>query len=217
MGAGLVGDDVRLEAHPLERRQRVGRVGDESDAERAPLALRRPAAGDRVLEVVRLLVEVAGLDAPPQVAGVDLDAERDAAVHRDRRAAAPRPCRRGLRSARSCPRASRRSGAGRSPRSTRRCPGRSPGSRCRSRTRRSSGRTSSAPPPRGGGTRPSCPTRRPGSSWRSGRAATTRGCGRRPTGLPDWTSRVSSSPSSRSDRTIASKASQERAARPVPP
>ena len=49
VGAGLVGDDVGLEAHALELRQRVGRVGDEPDAERAALAFRRPAAGDRVL------------------------------------------------------------------------------------------------------------------------------------------------------------------------
>src|SRR5688572_22373843 len=38
-----------------------------------------------------------------------------------------------------------------------------------------------------------------------------------PTGLPDWTSSVSSSPSTRSSRTIASNASQLRTARPVPP
>jgi urocanate hydratase len=38
-----------------------------------------------------------------------------------------------------------------------------------------------------------------------------------PTGLPDWTSSVSSSPNRRSSATMASKASQERAARPVPP
>src|SRR5215831_14382716 len=38
-----------------------------------------------------------------------------------------------------------------------------------------------------------------------------------PTGLPDWTSRVSSPSRSRSDATIASKASQLRAARPDPP
>ena len=40
---------------------------------------------------------------------------------------------------------------------------------------------------------------------------------RRTTGLPDWTRRVSSSPSRRSSRTMASKAAQLRAARPVPP
>src|SRR5450756_636749 len=38
-----------------------------------------------------------------------------------------------------------------------------------------------------------------------------------PTGLPDWTSSVSSFSRARSSRTMASKASQERAARPVPP
>src|ERR1035437_9223372 len=38
-----------------------------------------------------------------------------------------------------------------------------------------------------------------------------------PTGLPDWTSSVSSFSRTRSSRTMASKASQERAARPVPP
>ena len=38
-----------------------------------------------------------------------------------------------------------------------------------------------------------------------------------PTGLPDWTSSVSSSSSSRSAATMASKAAQLRAALPVPP
>ena len=38
-----------------------------------------------------------------------------------------------------------------------------------------------------------------------------------PTGLPDWTSSVSSPPSVRSAPTIASNAGQDRAARPVPP
>src|SRR5450759_5149302 len=38
-----------------------------------------------------------------------------------------------------------------------------------------------------------------------------------PTGLPDWTSSVSSFSKRRNSRTMASKASQERAARPVPP
>jgi hypothetical protein len=38
-----------------------------------------------------------------------------------------------------------------------------------------------------------------------------------PTGLPDWTSIVSSSRSSVSVRTIASNAGHDRAARPVPP
>ena len=38
-----------------------------------------------------------------------------------------------------------------------------------------------------------------------------------PTGLPDWTSSVSSSPSVVSVRTIASYASHDRAALPVPP
>ena len=38
-----------------------------------------------------------------------------------------------------------------------------------------------------------------------------------PTGLPDWTSSDSSSARSRSVLTIASNASHERAARPVPP
>ena len=38
-----------------------------------------------------------------------------------------------------------------------------------------------------------------------------------PTGLPDWTSMVSSSRSSVSVRTIASNAFQDLAARPVPP
>ena len=195
MGAGLVGDDVGLEAHLPQRRQHVGgvaRTGPTLSARRSALAA--AAAGDGVVEVVGLLVEVAGLEPPLDPVRVDLDAERHAAVHRHRQrlgaAHAAEPGGDGDRARR----ASRRSGGGRSPRSTRRCPGGSPGCRCRSRSRRSSARTSSGP---------SSSSRRNSSQLaQSGTrfelAISTRGAHswvrKTPTGLPDCTSSVSSSP-----------------------
>ena len=56
-----------------------------------------------------------------------------------------------------------------------------------------------------------------GWSWRSAPAGCRVVVRKTPTGLPDWTSSVSSFSSRWSSATIASKASQERAARPVPP
>ena len=82
MRAGLVGDDVGLEAHGQQRGQHVGGVGPQADAERAPLRLRLPAARDGVVEVVGDLVEVPGLEAALDPLAVDLDAQRHAAVHR---------------------------------------------------------------------------------------------------------------------------------------
>ena len=80
--------------------------------------------------------------------------------------------------------------------------------------RPSSGRTSSARAPRAGGTRPRSPSAARAASSRSARAA-RRACVRKtPTGLPLWTSSVSSSPSRSSVRTIAFSASWLRAALP---
>ena len=90
-----------------------------------------------------------------------------------------------------------------------------PRCRCRSTSRPSSGRTSSARGPRAAGTPPSWPSPAPLEF-----AISTRGPTRvriTPTGFPDWTSMVSSSSRSRSVRTSASYDSQLRAALPVPP
>ena len=93
-------------------------------------------------------------------------------------------------------------------RTSRTCPAGCPACRCRSTTRRSSGRTSSGP---------ACSSSRKCSQvaqrpTRFEFAIRTRGAHSwvrsTPTGLPDWTSSVSSSPSRRSSRTIASNASQ---------
>ena len=86
--------------------------------------------------------------------------------------------------------------------------------RCRSTTRRSSARTSSARAPRAGGTRPRSPTRARGSSWRSAPAAPTRACGTRRPACPTARAASRRPRASRSVRTIASNASHERAARP---
>ena len=80
--------------------------------------------------------------------------------------------------------------------------------------RPSSGRTSSGRAPRAGGTPPTSPSAARAARSRSGRAA-RRGCVRKtPTGLPLWTSSVSSSPRVSSERTIARRQSWFRAALP---
>ena len=84
VGAGLVGDDVGVEAAAQQLRDNLGGVRAEADAERAPLRLGRLAARDRVVEVVGPLVEVARLEPAADPLRVDLDAQRDAVVHRHR-------------------------------------------------------------------------------------------------------------------------------------
>ena len=110
-----------------------------------------------------------------------------------RPAAARHPSRRDPPSGRSGRPASRRSAAGPARRTSRTCPGGSPGSRCRSRTRRSSGRTSSGPRARARGRPPRSTSGRRGSSSRSGPAAPIRASGRPRRACRDWTSSVSSS------------------------
>ena len=100
----------------------------------------------------------------------------DAAVHRDgERLRAAHPAEPGRDSDRSCERAAEALPA-RSRRTSHRCPAGFPACRCRSTSRPSSGRTSSARGPRAAGTPPSSPSRGPGSSSRSARAAPTRAC-----------------------------------------
>ena len=82
--ARLVGDDVRGEAHAQKARQRVGGVRAQPDAHRAPRRAGRLRARDGVVERVRDLVEIARRDAPLDASRVDLDAQRNAAVHRHR-------------------------------------------------------------------------------------------------------------------------------------
>ncbi len=133
------------------------------------------------------------------------------------RAAGRRPCHPGPRSPSAGRRGCRRSAAGAARPRSRRFPGGSPGCRCRSTSRRSSGRTSSGP----------SPSRRRNSSMVAQRgtrfelAISTRGASawllKTATGLPDCTSRVSSSSRRRRAATMASKQSQLRAALPDPP
>ena len=141
-------------------------------------------------------------------ASIDLDGQADALVHGHReRLGAAHPAEPGGQRDRA--RGACRRSAGAPPRRTSRtCPAGCPGSRCRSRSRRSSGRTSSGPAARAPGSAPRSPTCRRGSSWRSARAAPTRGSAARRPACRLWTSSVSSSASARSSRTIASKAAQ---------
>ena len=83
MRRGLVGDDVDLHAAPQQLRQHGRAVADQPDRQRAPLGLGALTAGDRVVEVVGHLVEVAVLDAALQARRVDVDDQADAVVQRD--------------------------------------------------------------------------------------------------------------------------------------
>ncbi len=87
MGGGLVGDDVDDDvARAVPRQQRrdhLGGVPEQPDRQRTPRAPGLVGAGDGVIEVGGLDVQVAVLDAPRDAGGVALDHERHAVVHGD--------------------------------------------------------------------------------------------------------------------------------------
>ena len=152
-----------------------------------------PARGsrERVLEIVREHVEVAVSSRAAARAARPPRREVHTRRSSSRRAAARRPCRRARRRGP----ASRERAAEVLPRAwrtSRTCPAGCPACRCRSTTPRSSGRTSSGPSSRARGSAPRSPSGPRGSSWRSARAA-PHGSRKTATGLPDWTSSVSSS------------------------
>ena len=203
MGRGLVGDDVD---------GRVARAAAAGRPRRRCRAARWTAAGrlsrprwpaDGVVDVVGLVVEVAVLDAAGDPGLVAVHADRHAAVHGDgQRLGAAHAAQAGGQRDRARP-ACRRTAWPRRRRTSRRCPAGCPGCRCRSRSPRSSGRTWSA----------RAASRRRNSSQvahcgtRLELAMSTRGAHswvrNTPTGLPDWTSRVSSSSRSCSVAMIA--------------
>ncbi len=78
----LVGHDVGRHASSRELGQYVGRVAFEGDGSRHARLLPLVDAIERVVEVRRPLVDVSGRQAPLDAGRVDLDHERDAAVHR---------------------------------------------------------------------------------------------------------------------------------------
>ncbi len=134
-------------------------------------------ASERVVEVGRALVQVTACDPPLDPLQVHLDAQRGAAAHRDREwlcaAHAAEPGGHDQAAAQVSPEALARHRRERLDTS----PAESPVSRCRSTTRRSSGRTSSARPRRARGSASSSPTRPRGWCWRSVRAAPARASG----------------------------------------
>ena len=194
MRARLVGHDVGHDAALEQRAEHLAGRSPTRPIERpSPGRARLLGLAQRGVEVGRDEVEVARLDAALEAVRVDVDDQADAVEHRRRRAAGRRPCRRSRRSARAGRAACRRSACARPPRTSRTCPAGCPGCRCRSTSRPSSGRTSSAPRPRAAGTSPSRPSRARAGEF----AISTRGaisCVRKtPTGLPLCTSSVSSS------------------------
>ena len=84
MGRGLVGDDVDRRVARQQRRHHLGGVAEHADGQRAPRVAGLDGQLDRVLEAVRLDVEVAVLDPAGDPGRVALDADRDAVVHGDR-------------------------------------------------------------------------------------------------------------------------------------
>ncbi len=145
------------------------------------------------------------------------DGEARGARPWSRPAAARRPCRRGRRSGSSGPRGRRHSAGGRPRRRSRRCPARCPACRYRSRSRPSSGRTSSGPCDRARGSGPTSPSAARGWSWRSARAARPHGCGTRRPACPTAPAASRRLRAACRVATMRSKLSQSRAARPMPP
>ena len=179
MRGGLVGDDVDRRVLLEQRGEHLGRVAEHADRQRLAGVARLDGERHGVLERVGLYVEVAVLDAALDPALVDVDADRDAVVHRHGER---------LGAAHAAEAGGQRDGAGE--RAVEPLVGDGGeglegaledalGADVDPRARRSSGRTSSGRGPRADGTPPSWPSRRPGWSWRSARAAPTRGCGRR--------------------------------------
>ncbi len=204
MGRGLVGQRVGHDLPLDQARQQVDGVGLDADRQRPAGVAGRQRRVDGTVQIVPCAHRGSGC---PAAGGCARGRPRPPG-RRPRSwsppAAGRRPCRQDRRSPSAARAGCRRSAAERTRRASRRCPGECPGCRCRSTSRRSSGRTWSAPGPRAGETRPPSPSAAPAASWRSAPAAPRRGCGNTATGLPDWTSRVSSSPSRRSVATMAS-------------
>ena len=146
MGRGLVGDDVEPLAGRRPGGLDLGGVADERDRlGGSPAAAASRAQRERLGRVVGQPVDVADVEPAARPRLVDLDGEADALVHRHgQRLGAAHPAEAGGQRHASRA-ASRRSAGGPARRTSRTCPGGSPGSRCRSTTRRSSGRTSSGP------------------------------------------------------------------------
>ena len=219
MGRGLVGDDVEPLAGRAPRRARSRRRCRRArSTRRSPAAAAARAQRERLGRVVGQPVDVADVEPPARPRLVDLDGEADALVHRHRqRLGAAHPAETG---------GQRR----RVPRSVPpKCWRASLGERL---VRALQDALGPDVDPRPGGhlavhhqarplelaeDAPRSPTCRRGSSWRSGRAAPTRGSGRRrpacPTGRAASRRRRARAARGRSRRRRPS----DRAARPVPP
>ena len=83
VGARLVGDEIGREPTREQVREDLRAVADEADRHGLARRTRLVDPAERLVEVVGLAVEVPSLDAALDPRRVDLDAQRDAAVHRD--------------------------------------------------------------------------------------------------------------------------------------
>ncbi len=81
---GLVGDDVGLPAAGDELGHHLGAVAHEPDRHRVARGLGLVGPPQRFVEIGGLAIEVAGRDPALDASWIDLDAERDTVVHRDR-------------------------------------------------------------------------------------------------------------------------------------
>ena len=214
---GLVGDDVDRRVAAQQLGKHLGGVAEQPDRQRPLGVARLDGQSEGVVDVGGLGVEVAVLDAAVDAGLVAVHADRHAVVHRHGQR---------LRAAHAAE--ARGQGDGACQRAAELLLGDRAeglvgalqdalGADVDPRARRSSARTSSGPRPRACGTAPNSPSRQRDSSSRSARAAPIRGCGtRRPAcrTAPAWSRRSRARAAS---ATIASNASQLRAALPVPP
>ena len=80
---GLVGDDVDLDAAAQQLGEDHRGIAEYADRQGTAFLLRRGDARNRIVEVMRDLVEVAVLDALRQTRGIHIHDEADTLVHRD--------------------------------------------------------------------------------------------------------------------------------------
>ena len=76
VGRRLVGDDVGRDAALEQRVHHVGDVGDEADRDRLAPVLCAEHQRERLVEIVRAVLQVALAQAPVDALGIDLDDER---------------------------------------------------------------------------------------------------------------------------------------------
>ena len=83
MRARLIGNDVQDNTPPYQLRINVGGVPDQPDAEHLPIGAGLFDERESIIQRIRDLHEITGLDTPTDAVDVDIHAQRDPLVHLD--------------------------------------------------------------------------------------------------------------------------------------